>query len=106
MKPDAEAIAVRNLVQASRAHASIRVQRNISGFYARALKVLLAAARTFAAKSDEAWAAEVVELRAELVRVYSFHRRSECPSMEIGSTPGDCRCEAFDLTRALLADEG
>lgn len=82
--------------------------RNMGGLYARALKALLATARKFAAKSDEAWATEVAELRAELLRVYEIHRQSRtCHERQEATSarPSEqCPCPEYDATRKLLED--
>ena len=107
-----EALAVRELATQAETFVAQRIRsqrlRNMGGLYARALKALLAAARRFAAKSDEAWAAEVAELRAELRRVYEYHQQSRACEDRRAVTSArpstECVCPEFDTTRKLLAD--
>lgn len=106
----AEAQAVRDLAAAAETFVtqSTRAQRlrNMGGLYARALKSLLAAARVFAKKSDEAWAAEVAALRIELRTAYELHQRSSITCRERAGVEGECVCPEFHVTRKLLEDCG
>ena len=68
--PPAEAYALRRLTEEARTFAAkFRPRKegaNIPASYARALAQLVSAARAFAQRSDESWAAEVAELRDRL----------------------------------------
>lgn len=106
-----EALAQRALANAAvgfaEQQARLKNVRNVSGLFARSLRALVEAARIFAKKSDEAWAAEVVELRAELTATYAHHRRTVCPTDPLrdpASTVTECGCPEFDRTRELLKD--
>jgi hypothetical protein len=71
----AEALALKHLDDAARTFAAKWKPRpgNASPVYARALRCLVDAARVFAQRSDESWAAEVAELRDAL---RACHRES------------------------------
>lgn len=61
-----EEASLRGLADAAREFSKLTPRKNPSGSYARALSRLVDAARVYAAKSDEQWAAEVVEARSKV----------------------------------------
>ena len=92
-----EAAAVVKLAAAARWFGPMKPRKNVSGSYGAALAELLEAGRTFAAKSDEQWAAEVAALKdlADHLRMCR-----ECGDMDVL----DCEVGA-QLWRAAMGED-